>query len=388
MRLAVDKQIEDQEFPITARSCVLTAPGQIMLQDFTIPHPEPDSGVLQVEVCGVCGADVEIFNGHGPAHFDPVALGHEVVGRILAIGDRAAARWGVAVGDRVVVNEVISCGNCRLCASGHGEMCNGFFGTQGSRYGFIPITTPPGAWGGFGTHMQLHRNTRLCRIADHVPTAVAAMFMPIANGVHWLFDLAGLRPRASVLVIGPGPQGLAVTAVGVAAAGLRMIVAGRHSDTHRLELAAQLGSVRTVDTENEDVVEVVTEVTSGLGADAVVITTSGADDVLSVATRCVRMGGTIVLAGTNGWKSEQRFKGDALVFRNITLKGAPGHSLGSIDDAARLLEAESEHFAPLAGDEYPLTRLENALSDPLASQGGVHRSVVPNLAETGPAVPE
>lgn len=372
--------VTDPTFPLTATSCVITEPGHLELREFTIPTSDAQTGVLEVEATGVCGADVEMFRGDGPKDFPPVALGHEMIGRIIDVGERAAERWGVSVGDRVVVNEVIPCGNCQFCTSGQAEMCNGFFGSQGSRYGFIPTTTEPGAWGGFGTHLKLHHNTNLRRINDDVPTAVASMFMPVANGMHWLFELARLRPGASVLVVGPGPQGLAVTAVGHAAAGLRTIVAGRTVDGHRLGLATQVGAIRVVDTEIEDVVAAVKEETHGMGVDAVVITTSGADSVLAVATRCVRIGGTIVLAGTNGWKSEQKFKSDALVFRNITLQGAPGHSVGSVEGAVRLLERSHATFAPLVGEEYSLNQVSEALSAPFAPTGGVHRSVRPNLS--------
>lgn len=369
-------------FPLTATACVITAPGELGLRELSIPRSSADAGVLEIEATGVCGADVEMFRGEGPKDFPPVALGHEMIGRIADVGERAADRWGVGVGDRVVVNEVIPCGNCHFCTSGQAEMCNGFFGSQGSRYGFIPTDVESGAWGGFATHMQLHRNTNLRRIDDSVPTAVAAMFMPVANGMHWLFELARLRPGASVLVIGPGSQGLAVTAVAHAAAGLRTLVAGRTSDAHRLDLARRVGATRTVDTQTEDLVAAVKDETRGLGVDAVVIATSGADDVLSTATRCVRVGGTIVLAGTNGWKSEQKFKGDALVFRNITLQGAPGHSVGSVEGAVRLLERAHEVFAPLVGEEYHLDEVAEALSAPFATSGGVHRSVVPTLRRT------
>lgn len=370
----------DTTFPVTSTSCVITAPGELELRQFTVPEPEADAGVLEVEATGVCGADVEMFRGDGPTDFPPVALGHEMIGRIADVGERAADRWGVQAGDRVVVNEIIPCGNCHFCTSGQAVMCNGFFGSQGSRYGLIPTTTGSGAWGGFGTHMQLHPNTNLRRIDDSVPTAVAAMFMPVANGMHWLFDLAGLTPGASVLIVGPGSQGLAVTAVAHSAAGLHSIVAGRSADAHRLDLARQVGATRTVDTQSEDLVEIVKEETRGMGVDAVIIATSGADDVLSTATRCVRIGGTIVLAGTNSWKSERKFKGDALVFRNITLRGAPGHSVGSVEGAVRILERAHDTFAPLVGEEYHLDQVAQALSDPFATTGGVHRSVRPTLS--------
>lgn len=363
-----------------SRAAVLRAPGELSIDTLAVPEAPPDDGgLLDVEVCGVCGADVELFRGRTAVPFEPLVLGHEIVGRVREISAAAAARWGVAVGDRVAVNEVLPCGRCMLCTSGRGELCNGFFGTAGSRYGFLPLSVPPGLWGGFAGVLALHPHGAVFPVAEHVPSAVAAMFMPVANGVHWLFDIAGLRPGATVLVIGPGPQGLAVTAVGAAAAGLRIVVAGRPADADRLALARTVGAAATVDGDPAAVRAAVAELTGGAGVDAVIVATSGADDVLATATRCVRIGGTIVVAGTNGWRSEQRFKADALVFRDITLRGAPGHSIASVGAAVRLLARHPGAFAPLAGPRVSLESLRDVLDGRVSGRpgGGVHISVHP-----------
>ncbi len=366
------------------RACVLHAPGDLRVEERELPlEVGDDAGLLEVEVTGVCGADVELYRGHSGVAFDPIVLGHEVVGRIGRIGAQAAARWGVGPGDRVVVNEVIACGRCRLCVEGRNELCNGFFGTDGSRYGFIPVGQESGLWGGFSTHMQLHPNTQLWPIADHVPTSVAAMFMPVSNGVHWLFELAGVGPADTVLVLGPGPQGLAVTAVG-ALSSVRMLVAGRSGDATRLELAKRVGAAATIDSEAEDTVAIVKELTGGRGVDAVVIATSGATTAMQVATRCAAIGGVIVTAGTNGWRSEEGFKADALVFRDLTVRGAPGHSVASVGRAVRLLEASPDAFTPLVGEEVGLDGVAGLLGGVAAGgPGGVHTSVNPGHTALG-----
>ncbi len=362
----------------TARGFVLHGAGRASVEEFAVPEVAPDGGLLDVEVCGVCGADVELYRGSVP-EFSPCVLGHEVVGRIRAVGDLARDRWGVEVGDRVVVNEVLPCGRCSLCLGGRGELCNGFFGTAGSRYGFLPRTEGAGLWGGFATVMELHPRSQLAPLSDSVPARAAAQFMPVSNGVHWLFELAGLRPSDSVLVIGPGPQGLAVTAV-AAHSGVRAVVVGRGADKGRLALAERVGAVRTVDAEADDVVAAVRALTGGAGVDAVVVATSGATDTLATATRCVRIGGTVVVAGTNGWTSEERFKSDALVFRDITVRGAPGHSVASVRRAVRILEADAGRFAPLAGPSLSLDGAGRALDGSLDLSGvadGVHVSIHP-----------
>jgi threonine dehydrogenase-like Zn-dependent dehydrogenase len=361
------------------RASVLHAAGDVRVEEFTVPETvADDAALLDVEITGICGADVELFRGRGDVKFEPVVLGHEVVGRIREVGAVAAKRWGVSPGDRVVVNEIIPCGRCRLCINGRNELCNGFFGTDGSRYGFIPVTRESGLWGGFGSVMQLHPNSQVWKLSEGVPAPVAAMFMPVSNGVNWVFEIAGVGPGNSILVVGPGPQGLAVTAVG-ALAGLDVIVAGQSVDKGRLQLAEAVGAVRTVDTEKEDLTAAVRELTAGSGVDAVIVATSGAASVMQMTTRCVRVGGTVVVAGTNGWKSEEGFKTDALVFRDITMRGAPGHTVASVGRAVRLLGRHWRHFEPLAGREFKLDEVATALGSSVntGQDGGVHTRVRP-----------
>ena len=201
--------------------------------------------------------------------------------------------------------------------------------------------------------------------------------MPIANGVHWLTELARVRPGETVLVIGPGPQGLAVTAVAGQLAGVRTIVAGLPADAARLELAEQLGAT-TVAGDAKDVIAAVRAFTGGAGAEVVVIATSGATSVLQTATRCVQTSARIVLAGTNGWQDEQGFKTDALIFRGLQLIGAPGHSWRSVAGAVRLIEDNPAAFEPLCDAVYGLDELPAILDRRIAPGRGVHIGIRPS----------
>ena len=88
--------------PETARALVLTEPRQIGFRDLEVPRPETDCALLRVEACGLCGTDHEMYTGHLPAAV-PLVPGHETVGVIEEVGQAAAARWQVGVGDRVAI---------------------------------------------------------------------------------------------------------------------------------------------------------------------------------------------------------------------------------------------------------------------------------------------
>jgi threonine dehydrogenase-like Zn-dependent dehydrogenase len=105
------------------RAAVATGP-YTELRDFPLPAVGPDDGLLRVEAAAICGTDWEIYGRESRGRgLGPLILGHENVGRVVALGERAAERWGVGVGDRVAVQEFLPCGTCRLCRGGDYRLC-------------------------------------------------------------------------------------------------------------------------------------------------------------------------------------------------------------------------------------------------------------------------
>src|SRR4051812_49452739 len=101
-----------------ADALVLEEPRRLARRRLPRPEIGDDDGLLSVEACGLCGTDHEQWSGD--LFFAPMIPGHETVGVITEIGDAAARRWNVSVGDRVAVEVFQSCRECATCA-GRGD---------------------------------------------------------------------------------------------------------------------------------------------------------------------------------------------------------------------------------------------------------------------------
>jgi D-arabinose 1-dehydrogenase-like Zn-dependent alcohol dehydrogenase len=142
------------------RAAVQVDDRRIEIEEFELPKIGPDAGLLRVEACGMCGSDVEQYDGaFGQLGLRyPVIPGHEPVGYIEEVGAEAAGHWGVKRGDRVAVEPVLGCGYCRACLTGAYRRCRtGRPGSAIASYAFIPTSVAPGLWGGYAEYMYLDR---------------------------------------------------------------------------------------------------------------------------------------------------------------------------------------------------------------------------------------
>jgi alcohol dehydrogenase len=131
------------------RAAVLTAAQTLGIQAFPVPRLGADDALIRVEVCGLGGSDVTQYLGklRPSSTVYPVILGHVFVGTVEAVGPRAARRWRVAPGDRVVTEAIVPCWACAPCVSGHYSLCDA--GEDLLRYGLISADREPHLWGGF-----------------------------------------------------------------------------------------------------------------------------------------------------------------------------------------------------------------------------------------------
>ncbi len=329
------------ERPPTSRALVLTAPRMLEFRDFSVPAPSPDSALLEVEACGLCGTDHELFTGRLPIR-TPLVPGHETVGVLVEVGDAAAEAWGVTVGDRVAVECFQSCRTCDPCRAGAYRRCT----TNGLRtaYGLSPLDLAPELSGGWAEHHWLGPDSMVLPVPDGLDPVDATLFNPVGAGIRWGAELPGTGPGDIVAVLGPGIRGLAAAAAAKEAGADFVMVTGKGAnDRPRLDAAAGFGADLAVDIDEQDPVAALRAATGGPGASVVVDVTANAPDALGQAVRMSAPEARIVLAGTRNSTETPGFDPDHIVFKELRLIGALG-----VDAPAYLAALDL-----LAGDRYP-----------------------------------
>jgi L-idonate 5-dehydrogenase len=269
------------------QAIVIHAARDLRIEERPVETAGPGQVEIALEAGGICGSDLHYFNhgGFGTVRLrEPMILGHEVAGRITALGAGVST---LSVGDRVAISPSRPCNACRYCLKGQQNQClqMRFYGSA------MPFPHIQGAF-----RQSLVAEAWQChRIADGVSIHAAAMAEPFAVTLHAVNRAGGLIGKR-VLVTGCGPIG-ALAIIAARAHGAREIVATDVMDGV-LELAGRLGADRTINVADHP------DVLAAYGAD------KGTFDVMFEASgneRAVRSGlevlaprGVLVQLGLGG----------------------------------------------------------------------------------------
>ena len=324
-----------------AKAMVLTGPRRFEARRYQLPEIGPDDGLLQVEACGLCGTDHELYTGHIRPRGE-IVPGHETVGVVAALGDRAARRWGVAVGDRVALECFQSCRECAACRAGLYRRCE----RNGLRtlYGMTPVDVPPSLLGGYAEYHYLSPDSMLLPVPGNLGPVDATLFNPIGAGLRWAADLPATGPDDVVAVLGPGIRGLAAVAAAKEAGAARIMITGLGDrDRPRLDAALDFGADLAIDVATDDPVAAMRDLSGGTGATVVVDVTANAPAALGQAVDLAARGGRVVFAGVRNSTDTPGFNPDTITYKELTIIGALGV------DAPVYRRA----LALLASDKYP-----------------------------------
>ncbi len=335
-----------------AKAMVLVEPQRLTLTSLPLRSIE-NGGWLAIEATGLSGAEVQAWRGTRPDLVYPLIPGQQVVGRIA---DNLDGSIGYPIGTRVVVEPVIRCGDCGSCR-------RGLAGCTQRRpvnaYGGLPSTEPPGLWGGLAEQLYLDPHAILHPVSDDIQAVVATFAHSLAAGRTCAVELPRLAAGESVLILGPGPRGLACLIAAQAAGASWVGIGGLDVDSDRLDLARRMGADLAVDVTADDLAVAVGE-SLGTRPDVVVDVTSDDPEAIFSSLDLVRSGGRVVLGSRKGNRHLPQFFSDIIVTKQLTLLGALGASSASYEWACAQLETDPR-IDDMVSHQFPLDEAARAI---------------------------
>lgn len=252
----------------TMTAIVCHGPKDYRVEAVGRPEPKRRELVLKIDACGICASDCKCWSGanmfwggQNPYVKPPVIPGHEFFGRVDQIGEEAAEHFGVAVGDRVIAEQIVPCDKCRYCRSGSYWMCevHNIFGFQKQV-----------ADGGMCEYMRIPETARVHKIPEEISLEDAAIIEPLACAIHTV-NRGDIQLDDVVVIAGAGPLGLFMTQIAHLKTPKKLVVIDLVPE--RLALAKSFGADVVINPREEDPIEIVRGLTEGYGCDVYIETT-------------------------------------------------------------------------------------------------------------------
>ena len=349
----------------TAQAMVLEAFGQpLVWRKLPLVAPGPGEVQVQIEAAGVCGSDLHIWAGEDQRVHLPTILGHEGVGRILAIGGERLDAEGhpLRPGDRVAWDRGVTCGTCYWCTIRQQPYVCPERKTYGISYS---CNKPPYFLGCYSEVIHLFASTRLLKVPDDIdPALIAIVGCSGAMAVH-ATEEAQIQPGANVVVVGSGPLGLFAVAFARRRGAGQIIISGTARSANRLAIAQGLGATAEIISDQmtpAERLDAVRALTGGRGAD-VVIECAGTPQAIADGAEFLAPGGVYALAGA-------AVPGNPLpvrIFESVVRKNARWQGVWAGDtkhlyQAIRWVLEEPGRYAPLITHRFPLAQANQALA--------------------------
>ena len=330
------------------KAAVVVAPQTVEIREIERPSPAPGQALVQVEAVGVCGSDLHAYEGTQPFFRYPEVGGHEVVGTVVeiepceteppAITARAQPR-PPHVGDRVVLDPSMPCGECYPCRTGRYNCCENMQ---------VLGVHAPGAFAEF----MLAPLGCLHGVSADISADAAVMVEPLSIGVQ-SSTRARVTVEDTVLIIGAGTIGLSVLQVCLSR-GARVAVSDLSAG--RLALARDLGAVAVVSPADSDLREALAD-DFGPGGPAVVIEAVGRPVTIRQALEVVAASGRVVMLGL--CSEEICIEGALMVRKELDFLGSRLHG-GTVPRAISLVEEGKVQPERLVTHHMRLDELESA----------------------------
>ena len=340
--------------------------GKFELKEYPLPDPAPETVLIKQELTGICGTDIHMYHGHLPGITYPICIGHEFLGKIVALGKGVTTDFlgrPVKEGDRVIVVPGVACGKCYWCTiaktpttCGPG-FAYGFFSDGDKEYHFT---------GGYAEYVYLH-HPRTAILKTDLPLEVAVLLEPISVAVHAV-SRSNIQLGDTVVIQGSGAVGLTCQICAKLAGATKIIHIGGPT-SFRIGMAKEFGADITINiAEVKDPKERIRMVRNntirGMGAD-VVFECTGVPQAVREGLDMLRTSGSFVEVGhftDVGEVSLNPFT--HMCNKNVNLQGSWGGEVEGFVRGLPILEKRDFPYEKLVTHKLPLKRLNEIMQVP------------------------
>ena len=340
--------------PKKMTAAILVGPESIKIEEVSIPLPKDGELLISVEAATTCGTDVKVFRngGHEKMLEVPTLFGHEMSGRVIAIGRGVR---GFFEGDSVIVVNSSPCLKCDYCRINRENLCRDlhYFNGAYAEYALIP------------ERFVLHSTYKIPR---KLSFPRAALTEPLACVLHGIdaCELTRYEEGTEIIVYGAGPIGLLFVAV-LANLGFSVVLADPNGP--RLDVGKAMGAKKIVQIQrNGGQAEAVKSMSINKEGMWVAIDATGQPEVWKDAVSTVKPGGMVNLFGGCNPGTEVNLAANLLHYSEITIKGVYHHRPDTVRRAFRLLSNKDFPADFLLSDRMPIKHTEKALRAMMAKK--------------------
>lgn len=323
------------------KAAVLKSWLNLELCDIDKPVPNENEALIKVRYAGVCGSDITVYRGKHMTATVPTVLSHEILGTIESLPEGYNGKF--SVGQRVLMNPIVACGECAACRRGLTNVC------ENLKLLGIHID------GGFAEYTKVGVD-KLVALRDDIPDEVAILGEPFAVGYH-VMERSQVQRGDTVYISGGATVGLYIAIFAKAWGASRVIIS--EINEQRRKFVESMG-IETINPMDVNALDLMKEVTGGAGFD-IVFDTSGAESCILQMPDLCRCGGKMLSLGLSG--DAYKFIIGKVAFKEITLIG---NRLYSQEDFEKGVEFVEDNWRELGldrmvTDKLPLTEIERAL---------------------------
>ncbi len=333
-----------------AKIAFLHGPKDLRVEEVEIPKLRPNQVLIKTGACGICGSDVECYEGEsaeGRYDLGPYTPGHEWGGKIVETG--SGIQSTLKAGDKVTGDCVMGCGVCANCKDGR---------MPSACLNFREIGFRPDSPGGMGEYMVVEEQY-VHKIPDHWSYADGAWVETFSIGYFGIWGNAGyIDATDTAIILGAGPIGLSAAMV-AATSGARTIVVDPLPK--RREIALKYGAEITLDPSGDDIVEQIMDLTDGHGGD-VCVECSGNDGAIASLFDISAHSARVALVGHSIGRKVPTEIGKT-IWRTLRITGAGGtknFGLRTIRFMDRIYNKYD--FAGLNSHRYKFDQLHEAMN--------------------------